>query len=141
MFGLLGSEANSIMPEKRMLSSMTPTIVEKNKKLYMILGTPGGSTIITSVFQTILNAYEFKMGIQESVNSARFHHQWKPDIVVLEPKKFKSDLILKLKNKGYYIEEKFSRIIGRVDAILIDENGIISTGADPRGDDYSSILE
>ena len=141
MFGLLGSEANSIMPEKRMLSSMTPTIVEKNKKLYMILGTPGGSTIITSVFQTILNAYEFKMGIQESVNSARFHHQWKPDIVILEPKKFKSDLILKLKNKGYYIEEKFSRIIGRVDAILIDENGIISTGADPRGDDYSSILE
>ncbi len=141
MFGLLGSEANSIMPEKRMLSSMTPTIVEKNKNLYMILGTPGGSTIITSVFQTILNAYEFKMGIQESVNSARFHHQWKPDIVVLEPKKFKSDLILKLKNKGYYIEEKFSRIIGRVDAILIDKNGIISTGADPRGDDYSSILE
>ena len=141
MFGLLGSEANSIMPGKRMLSSMTPTIVEKNNKLYMILGTPGGSTIITSVFQTILNAYEFKMSMQEAVNAARFHHQWKPDVVVLEPKKFDSDLIFKLKEKGYNIEEKFSRIIGRVDAIMVDEDGNISTGADPRGDDFSSVLK
>ncbi|MAH82623.1 MAG: gamma-glutamyltransferase [Flavobacteriaceae bacterium] len=141
MFGLLGSEANSIMPGKRMLSSMTPTIVEKNNKLYMILGTPGGSTIITSVFQTILNAYEFKMSMQEAVNAARFHHQWKPDVVILEPKKFDSDLIFKLKEKGYNIEEKFSRIIGRVDAIMVDEDGNISTGADPRGDDFSSVLK
>ena len=141
MFGLLGSEANSIMPGKRMLSSITPTIVEKNNKLYMILGTPGGSTIITSVFQTILNAYEFKMSMQEAVNAARFHHQWKPDVVILEPKKFDSDLIFKLKEKGYNIEEKFSRIIGRVDAIMVDEDGNISTGADPRGDDFSSVLK
>jgi gamma-glutamyltranspeptidase/glutathione hydrolase len=140
MFGLLGSEANSILPGKRMLSSMTPTIVEKNKKLYMILGTPGGSTIITSVFQTILNAYEFNMGIQESVNAARFHHQWMPDIVILEPKQFDLSLILNLNNIGYNIEERFSRIIGRVDAIMIDDNGVISTGADPRGDDSSSVL-
>jgi len=140
MFGLLGSEANSILPGKRMLSSMTPTIVEKNKKLYMILGTPGGSTIITSVFQTILNAYEFGMGMQESVNASRFHHQWMPDVVILEPNQFESDLILNLNNRGYKIEEKFSRIIGRVDAIMIDDNGIITTGADPRGDDYSSTL-
>jgi len=141
MFGLLGSEANSIMPGKRMLSSMTPTIVEKNNKLYMILGTPGGSTIITSVFQTILNAYEFKMSMQEAVNAARFHHQWKPDVVILEPNKFDSDLIFKLNEKGYNIEEKFSRIIGRVDAIMVDEDGNISTGADPRGDDFSSVLK
>ena len=140
MFGLLGSEANSILPRKRMLSSMTPTIVEKNKKLYMILGTPGGSTIITSVFQTILNAYEFNMGIQESVNAARFHHQWMPDVVILEPKQFDLNLILNLNNIGYNIEERFSRIIGRVDAIMIDDNGVISTGADPRGDDSSSVL-
>ena len=140
MFGLLGSEANSILPGKRMLSSMTPTIVEKNKKLYMILGTPGGSTIITSVFQTILNAYEFNMGIQESVNAPRFHHQWMPDVVILEPKQFDLNLILNLNNIGYNIEERFSRIIGRVDAIMIDDNGVISTGADPRGDDSSSVL-
>lgn len=140
MFGLLGSEANSILPRKRMLSSMTPTIVEKNKKLYMILGTPGGSTIITSVFQTILNAYEFNMGIQESVNAPRFHHQWMPDVVILEPKQFDLNLILNLNNIGYNIEERFSRIIGRVDAIMIDDNGVISTGADPRGDDSSSVL-
>jgi gamma-glutamyltranspeptidase/glutathione hydrolase len=140
MFGLLGSEANSILPGKRMLSSMTPTIVEKNKKLFMIVGTPGGSTIITSVFQTILNAYEFDMGIQESVNAPRFHHQWMPDLVIFEPKQFNLELISKLKDKGYNIEEKFSRIIGRVDAIMIDEDGIISTGADYRGDDSSSTL-
>ena len=140
MFGLLGSEANSILPGKRMLSSMTPTIVEKNKKLYMIVGTPGGSTIITSVFQTILNAYEFNMGIQESVNAPRFHHQWMPDLVILEPKQFDLEIISKLNDKGYNIEERFSRIIGRVDAIMIDDNGVISTGADPRGDDSSSTL-
>ena len=140
MFGLLGSEANSILPGKRMLSSMTPTIVEKNKKLYMILGTPGGSTIITSVFQTILNVYEFGMGMQESVNAPRFHHQWMPDSVIFEPKQFDSLLISDLSNKGYNIKEEFSRIIGRVDAIMIDENGIITTGSDPRGDDHSSTL-
>ena len=85
MFGLVGSKANAIAPGKRMLSSMTPTIVEKNGKLWMIVGTPGGSTIITSVFQTILNAYEFGMEMQAAVEAPRFHHQWLPDVVVLEP--------------------------------------------------------
>jgi len=85
MFGLIGGKANSIKPKKRMLSSMTPTIVERKGKLFLILGTPGGSTIITSVFQTILNAYEYKMGIQESIDSPRFHHQWVPDSVRFEP--------------------------------------------------------
>ena len=81
MFGLTGSEANSIAPNKRMLSSMTHSIIEKDGELSMVVGTPGGSAIITSVFQTILNVYEHNMDMQAAVNAPRFHHQWKPDIV------------------------------------------------------------
>ena len=88
MFGLIGAEANSIAPEKRMLSSMTPTIVEKDGKLYMVVGTPGGSTIITAVAQTILNVYEFDLSMQEAVNAPRFHHQWLPDMVMFEEEGF-----------------------------------------------------
>ena len=135
MFGLTGSEANSIAPRKRMLSSMTPTIVERNDDLYMVVGTPGGSTIITSVFQTILNVYEFGMGMQEAVNAPRFHHQWLPDIVVLEPNTFDETVVQELQTKGHTIEAKYSRIIGKVDAIHKNENGQLSVGADPRGDD------
>mgnify|MGYP000718749673 FL=1 len=88
MFGLIGNEANSIAPQKRMLSSMTPTIVEKNGKLFMVVGSPGGSTIITSVLQTILNVYEYNLSMQEAVNAPRFHHQWLPDIITFEPNAF-----------------------------------------------------
>ena len=98
MFGVTGGEANSILPEKRMLSSMTPTIVEKNNELFMTLGTPGGSTIITSVMQTILNVHEFNMTMQEAVNAPRFHHQWLPDEIRMEPNAFSPDLINQLKN-------------------------------------------
>ena len=140
MFGLIGGKANAIAPEKRMLSAMTPTIVEKNGKLSMIVGTPGGSTIITSVLQTILNVYEFGMDMQEAVSAARFHHQWLPDVVVLEPQQFDSLLIQKLQVKGYDIKEEYSRIIGRVDAIHLSEKKVISTGADPRGDDTAVKL-
>lgn len=140
MFGLVGSEANAIAPQKRMLSSMTPTIVEKNGKLSMVVGTPGGSTIITSVLQTILNVYDFNMEMQAAVEAPRFHHQWLPDMVILEPQKFDSLLIQKLNEKGYQIMEKYSRIIGRVDAIHIDENNVLTTGADPRGDDTAILL-
>ena len=139
MFGLTGSEANSIAPKKRMLSSMTPSIVEKNNQLYMVVGTPGGSTIITSVFQTILNVYEHGMGMQEAVAAPRFHHQWLPDVVVLEPDAFDENVINSLKDKGHNIEAKYSRIIGKVDAILM-ENGNISIGADPRGDDAAATF-
>ena len=139
MFGLVGSKANAIAPGKRMLSSMTPTIVEKNGKLWMIVGTPGGSTIITSVFQTILNAYEFKMEMQAAVEAPRFHHQWLPDVVVLEPNRFTQAQIQPLQEKNYNIEEKLTRIIGRVDAIMIAEDGAITTGADPRGDDAAAV--
>jgi gamma-glutamyltranspeptidase / glutathione hydrolase len=135
MFGLIGAEANSIAPGKRMLSSMTPTIVEKDGKLWMVVGTPGGSTIITSVLQTILNVAEFGMGMQAAVESPRFHHQWLPDLVNFEPDSFDSTLIATLKSKGYLINEGNSPIIGKVDAILVLPNGKLEGGADPRGDD------
>ena len=140
MFGLIGGKANSISSQKRMLSAMTPTIVEKNGKLSMIVGTPGGSTIITSVLQTILNVYEFGMNIQKAVSAARFHHQWLPDNIVMEPGRFDRNIIKKLQEKEYEIKEEYNRIIGRVDAVHISENGIISTGADPRGDDKAVNL-
>ena len=135
MFGLVGNEANAIEPRKRMLSSMTPTIVEKDGKLYLVIGSPGGSTIITSVFQTILNVYEHNLPIQDAVNAARFHHQWLPDFITFEPNQFDSSLLKSLNELGYAGEEKKSRIIGKVDAILVDDSGQISLGADRRGDD------
>ncbi len=134
-YGLIGAEANSIAPEKRMLSSMTPTIIEKNGKLFMVLGTPGGSTIITSVLQTILNVYEFKMSMQEAVNAPRFHHQWLPDEVIFEPNGFSQKTIANLQKKGYFINQKNTKIIGKVDAILVLHNGKLEGGADKRGDD------
>lgn len=134
-YGLVGAEANSIAPEKRMLSSMTPTIIEKKGKLFMVLGTPGGSRIITSVLQTILNVYEFKMGMQEAVNAPRFHHQWLPDEILFEPNKFNLSTIQNLQKKGYKINEELANIIGKVDAILVTPNGQLEGGADYRGDD------
>lgn len=138
MFGLIGAEANSIAPGKRMLSSMTPTLVEKNGKLLMVVGTPGGSTIITSVLQTILNVAEFGMGMQEAVEAPRFHHQWLPDLVNFEPDSFDSLLIQGLKAKGYLINEGNSPVIGKVDAILVLPDGRLEGGADPRGDDRAA---
>ena len=135
MFGLIGAEANSIEPGKRMLSSMTPTIVEKEGKLWMVVGTPGGSTIITAVAQTILNAYEHGLSMQDAVNAPRFHHQWLPDTVVFEPEGFSKSTLATLKEKGYLINEERSRIIGKVDAIRVLKSGQLEAGADPRGDD------
>ena len=135
VYGLIGAEANSILPEKRMLSSMTPTIVEKNDKLYMTLGTPGGSTIITSVLQTILNVHEYDMTMQEAVNAPRFHHQWLPDQIRMEPNSFSKDLVNQLQQKGYTITEKNADVIGKVDGILVLDNGQLEGGADKRGDD------
>lgn len=135
MFGLVGAKANEIAPEKRMLSSMTPTIVEKDDKLWMVVGTPGGSTIITSVLQTILNVHEYKMGMQEAVNKPRFHHQWVPDVIKMEPNSFSEEVKSMLSEKGYSIDETNAPVIGKVDAILVLPNGKLEGGADHRGDD------
>ncbi|NJB35727.1 gamma-glutamyltransferase [Croceivirga sp. JEA036] len=135
MFGLIGAEANSIAPEKRMLSSMTPTIVEKEGQLYMVVGTPGGSTIITAVAQTILNVYEFNLSMQDAVNAPRFHHQWLPDLIMFEEEGFTQELKTNLKEKGYKLREGKNPIIGKVDAIRILPNGQLEGGADKRGDD------
>jgi gamma-glutamyltranspeptidase/glutathione hydrolase len=132
MYGLVGGKANSIQPNKRMLSSMTPTIIEKNGQLFMVVGTPGGSTIITSVFQTILNVIEFDQDMQQAVASKRFHHQWLPDNVTVEKDAFSETTQSKLKQKGYKLNN--SNGIGRVDAILKTSTGY-QGGADPRADD------
>jgi gamma-glutamyltranspeptidase / glutathione hydrolase len=133
MYGLVGGEANAIVPNKRMLSSMTPSIVEKDGKLFMVVGTPGGSTIITSVFQTIINVIDFDMSMQSAVDAKKIHHQWLPDEVYVEKDAIDSLSAEKLKAKGYKILQRGA--IGRVDAILRTKWGNYQGGADPRGDD------
>ncbi|MEO5582507.1 MAG: gamma-glutamyltransferase [Saprospiraceae bacterium] len=133
MFGLIGAEANSIAPGKRMLSSMTPTIVEKNGQLSMVIGSPGGSTIITSVFQVFLDVAEWNMTMSQAVAASRFHHQWLPDEIMIESKSFGDDLQIKLKTMGHTLRD--IRSIGLVDAIMKMPDGKLEGGADPRGDD------
>ncbi|MDA9125237.1 gamma-glutamyltransferase [Flavobacteriaceae bacterium] len=134
VYGLIGAEANAIAPQKRMLSSMSPTIVEKNGQLKMVLGSPGGSTIITSVMQNILNVLEYDMSMQEAVSKPRFHHQWLPDSIKFESS-FDTLNFPYLKKLGYNIDQSNAPIIGKVDAILVLPNGQLEGGADPRGDD------
>ncbi len=133
LYGLVGGKANAIQPQKRMLSSMTPSILEKDGKLFMVVGTPGGSTIITSVFQAILNVVDFGMTIQEAVAVPRFHHQWLPDQIDYEPNAISENVRESLKQKGYILKER--KAYGRVDGILVNPNGTYQGGADPRGDD------
>lgn len=134
MFGLLGTEANSIAPGKRMLSSMTPTIVLKDNKPYLVLGTPGGATIISSVFQTIVDILDFKMDINDAVNKPKFHEQWKPDVVYVE-EGFPDSVKLAMKKMGYTFQERGS--IGRTEVIKITKDSIEAV-ADGRGDDSAA---
>lgn len=133
LYGLVGGKANAIEPSKRMLSSMTPSILEKDGKLFMVVGTPGGSTIITSVFQAILNVVDFGMTMQEAVAAPRFHHQWLPDQIDYEPNAISENVRESLKQKGYTLKER--KPYGRVEGILVNSDGTYQAGADPRGDD------
>lgn len=130
-FGLIGAEANSIEPGKRMLSSMTPTIVLKNDQPYLILGSPGGSTIITTVLQVILNVAEFDMDIQEAVNAPRFHHQWLPDEIDYEKFALIEDVKENLKKMGHILGNE--RTLGRAQSILVRDE-IYYGATDPRSD-------
>jgi gamma-glutamyltranspeptidase/glutathione hydrolase len=136
IYGLVGGEANSVAPGKRMLSSMTPTIVERNNNLYMVVGSPGGSTIITSVFQTILNVTAFGMSMKEAVDAPRFHHQWLPDEIAAEEDAFTPEVEAELLEMGHAIKRRSS--IGRVEGIRITEQGMLEGGADKRGDDCAA---
>jgi gamma-glutamyltranspeptidase / glutathione hydrolase len=132
MFGAVGGEANAIMPGKRMLSSMSPTIVLREGKPFLIIGTPGGTTIPTSVFQTLVDIIEFNMSAEDAVNKPKFHHQWLPDEVVIE-KSFPKETKDMLEAMGYKLREVGS--IGRMDIIKVSDNKKFEAVADPRGDD------
>ena len=132
MYGALGAEANAIVPRKRMLSSMTPTIVLKNNKPWLVVGTPGGTTIPTSVYQTLVDIINFKMTPQDAVNKPKFHHQWLPDEIYVE-KGFDKNVALKLQEMGYKISERGA--IGRTEVIMLKPDNTIEAVADHRGDD------
>lgn len=136
MYGLIGGEVNAIAPGKRMLSSMTPTIVLKDGGLLMVTGTPGGSRIITSTMQSILNVVEFGMSMQESVNAGRFHHQWLPDEIQYEKGVLSVEVENALRKKGHQLAPRAP--FCRVDAILVLPDGQLEGGADPRGDDAAA---
>ena len=136
MFGAVGGEANSIKPGKRMLSSMTPTIVLKNGKPFIIVGTPGGTTIPTSVYQSIVNVIDFKLSPNMSVNAPKFHHQWLPENVLVE-RHFPETTIKALEKKNYKLERVSQ--IGRTEMIVIDEKGNAVAVADGRGDDSVGV--
>lgn len=134
MYGAIGGEANAIMPGKRMLSSMTPTIVLKDDDPYLIVGTPGGTTIPTSVFQTVVNIIDFNMSTEDAVWKPKFHHQWLPDEVYLE-KGFSETTKTALKNMGYKIVDRSG--IGRTEVIKVLPDKRFEAVADNRGDDHA----
>lgn len=135
-FGLLGTEANSIQPEKRMLSSMTPTIILKDDKPFIIIGSPGGSTIITTVLQVVLNCIDFDMNIREAIQAPRIHHQWMPDSIFYEASALNPELRAELTHMGYnfWDDGAQSRKLGILEGIMIDQkNNVIYGTSDPRG--------
>jgi len=135
MYGALGGDANAIAPGKRMLSSMTPTIVLKKGKVFLVVGTPGGTTITTSVFQTLIDILDFKMSADEAVNQPKFHHQWMPDIIFVE-QGFSQSLMDSLRQMGYQI--KVREAIGRTEVIEVHDDGSIEAVGDHRGEDSAA---
>jgi len=135
MYGAVGAEANAIAPGKRMLSSMTPTIVLKNNKPFLVVGTPGGTTIPTSVYQTIVDIIDFKMKPQDAVNKPKFHQQWLPDVIYVE-KGFNENVIEALKKMGYTISMR--EAIGRTEVIMVQPDGSLIAVGDKRGDDAAA---
>jgi gamma-glutamyltranspeptidase/glutathione hydrolase len=133
MFGLVGKEANAIQPGKRMLSSMTPTIVEKDGELFLVLGAPGGSTIITAVLQTFLNVVEYQMPLADAVNAPRFHHQWLPDVIVHEKEALGNGVKEELAEMGYSFREvKYMAVIKAIQRL---PDGTLVAAADQRNSD------
>jgi gamma-glutamyltranspeptidase/glutathione hydrolase len=132
MYGALGGEANSIQPGKRMLSSMTPTLVTVKGKPYISIGTPGGTTIPNQVYEGLVNIIDHKMTIKQAIDATRFHHQWIPDVVALESD-FPEDIETGLKNMGYKTIRRGK--FGRMDGILISGDGKRMAAGDKRGDD------
>jgi gamma-glutamyltranspeptidase/glutathione hydrolase len=135
LYGAVGGEANSIAPGKRMLSSMTPTIVLKANKPFLVLGTPGGTTIPTSVYQTIVDIIDFRLTTEEAVNAPKFHHQWLPDEIMVE-KTFPQAVRSALQNMGYTVTERGA--IGRTEVIKVTADGRLEAVADSRGDDSAA---
>ncbi|NCW88471.1 MAG: hypothetical protein EBV71_06255 [Chitinophagia bacterium] len=136
MYGAIGGEANSIQPGKRMLSSMTPTLVLKNGKPYIVVGTPGGTTIPNQVFQTLMNLLEFGLSAEDAVNKPKFHHQWLPDELVTE-RGFPEAVKISLQNMGYRFAKERSGI-GRTELIRVLPDGKLEVIADGRGDDSAA---
>ena len=132
-FGLIGNEANAIEANKRPLSSMTPTIVLKEDSPYIIIGSPGGSTIITTVMQSILNIIEYDMDIKKAVSAPRFHSQWLPDVIQIEPHGIIKDVLKNLKKRGHKVSYYRGGYIGEANGIIIGENGYYG-GGDSRGE-------
>lgn len=133
MFGLIGGKANEIAPHKRMLSSMTPTIVTKDERVFLVAGSPGGSRIITTVLQVLMNVIDHQMDVQEAVDAARFHHQWLPDEIRIERRGFPVDVVRALEAMGHKV--KPGGDMGNVHAILVEPKTLVRLGAsDPRAD-------
>ena len=135
MYGAVGGEANAIVPGQRMLSSMTPTIVLKNNKTYIVTGTPGGTTIITSVYQTLLNLIDFSLSADDAVNKPKFHMQWLPDTIYMEDD-FPEEIAAGMKKMGYTVDKRGK--IGRTEVIRILPDGTIEAVGDKRGDDTAA---
>lgn len=135
-FGLVGGQANAIAPRKTPLSSMTPTVITENGKLRMVVGAPGGSTIITTVLQSILNVLVYDMDVRRAIATARIHHQWQPDQLMVEEWGFDPMTIAELQRRGHQVQQRGKW--GNANAIVVRPDGSLEGAADPRGEGISA---